>query len=340
MTLRTLRWVGLVALSGTAAGWALGAKLLPSKPPLVEVPQTAPSELLAGYFRQSSRFPLVARSSAPQTLSRSEVERRLTPGLVISGRTPHRMLLFSFDDGPHEALTPRLLDLLDHFGMRALFFLVGERIAGDTARQQRQASLAKQLLRRGHLVGNHSMHHDQLPLLSSQEAATDIARSTQVFREVLGFTPRLYRAPGGARSPRIDALLRDAGYAQIMWNLGTGDVQVRHASDVLRTFRRVLRREQEAGSEGGIVLLHDLHAWSVEGFRRIVHWIARENCRLIRLKQALYDIVDHPRFFPAADATDGHAAAALDPSEVEARQAVLRQRARHFCAQQSSKAPR
>ena len=196
--------------------------------------------------------------------------KHLRQGLVMTGATPHRLILFSFDDGPDRHITPKLLDQLDQYGIRALFFLTAMRIRGDTRRSREQAEIAREIVRRGHVIGNHSVDHPQMPTLGNPDVRYQIETSTRIFERVLGARPWLFRPPGGARSERVDRMIEERGYTIAMWNLGTGDTQVRDAQGVFGTWKRVLSRlEREEGNRGGIVLLHDIHPWSLDAFRMI-----------------------------------------------------------------------
>ena len=87
----------------------------------------------------------------------------------MSGSTPHRLLLFSFDDGPNWQTTPRLLEYLDQQGIRAVFFLSMSRMLGEGYREAQQRSIALTIARRGHLVANHTLQHVQLPTLTGEQ---------------------------------------------------------------------------------------------------------------------------------------------------------------------------
>lgn len=79
-----------------------------------------------------------------------------------------RAVLLTFDDGPHPEITMRVLDLLDRYGVRALFFIPGLR--ADNAPE-----LPREIIKRGHKIGNHSFSHD-MDRLSFMENKTDIER--------------------------------------------------------------------------------------------------------------------------------------------------------------------
>lgn len=258
-------------------------------------------------------------------------------GAIITGAAAQRLILFTFDDGPDRNTTPALLDVLDELGIRAVFFVTAEHLAGPGNRAAEQRELVEQMLARGHIVGNHTFHHEQLPLLDDRTALEEVLATERTLTPLLGERPWLIRVPGGSRSPRIDAMLAERGYTQVLWNLGTGDFQVRDAAEVVRTFRRVLaRRERENAERGGIVLLHDLHPWSVEAVPGIVAHLRARNCELLAAGDELYDIVDDPTYFYAPRAADAGAGSeappARMPAEVHAlRQEQLRNEARAHC---------
>jgi peptidoglycan/xylan/chitin deacetylase (PgdA/CDA1 family) len=266
----------------------------------------------------------------PQISSHPGLGERYRDGAIITGSTPHRLILFTFDDGPDRRTTPLLLDRLDDAGVRAVFFLVASRIAGNTPNERQDAAVAREIIKRGHLVGNHTLDHAQLPLLDEQAALHQIVSAEQIFEKVYGVRPWLFRPPFGAHSERIDTLLANRGYTTMLWNLGTGDFQVRSADEVFEIWRKVFeRREAETGDRGGIILLHDTYTWSVDAFQRIVSHLRTRNCELLERGEELFEFVDDPSLFfmPRADgdASQEAPAAQLTPEELEARQVPLRE---------------
>jgi len=261
----------------------------------------------------------------------------LEDGLIITGESTQRVLLFTFDDGPERRTTPALLDALDRHDVKAVFFVTVERLSGPGNRIQEQRELLREIVARGHVIGNHTVTHQQLPLMTTEAITAELDHADAVLTELVGFRPRLFRPPGGSRSPRVDRVLAARGYTQMLWSHGTGDFQVRSADDVQHIFRRVLeRREREEGVRGGVVLMHDPHSWSVEAFPRIMDEIERTNCELLTRGEELYDVIDDPAlFFAARDGAEpGTVAPPLTlPPDVHARrQATRRDEARERCA--------
>jgi peptidoglycan/xylan/chitin deacetylase (PgdA/CDA1 family) len=217
-----------------------------------------------------------------------------------------------------------------------VFFLVASRIAGTTPIERHQAAIAREIARRGHLIGGHTLDHVQLPLLSDEEVEHQLVEPERIFQQVLGSRPWLFRPPFGAHSQRIDQHLAAHRYTPVLWNLGAGDFQVRATDDVVDIWLKVLeRRQRENGDRGGIILLHDTHEWSVDAFERIFAYLQTQNCALLERGEELYDVVDDLSFFyvPRADApAETEAEPAEPPADVlAARQAALRERTARRC---------
>ena len=248
---------------------------------------------------------------------------RFPSGLTIRGGTKHRAILFTFDDGPSRRTTPRLLDILDGLGIKAVFFVKSESFGNGNPWEREHAEIVREIVRRGHTVGNHTETHRQLPLLRNAEIEAELAVSERKIERAIGSKPRLIRPPGGALSARVEQLLGEHGYTSVMWALYGGDLEVSTPEDVVRTFFRVLeRREQEVGDRGGIVLMHDTKSHSLDAVPRLVSALQKRNCRLLEDDEELYDIVDDLGYF-----IPGH-----EPDQtLEERQEELRERTRRAC---------
>jgi peptidoglycan/xylan/chitin deacetylase (PgdA/CDA1 family)/lysophospholipase L1-like esterase len=256
---------------------------------------------------------------------------RFKDGKIIRGTTPHRLLLFTFDDGPDLRHTPAILDVLDERGVKAVFFPSSGRIQLDSRRGRQRAAIVRDMVERGHMLGDHTVDHALLISLTSESAASQMQASQDLFMAAVGARPWLFRPPGGRRDARIDALIADEGYTQLLWNLGGADHVHRSARDVVRAFRAGLDRQPG----GGVVLLHDTHEWTKDALPAIFDEVERRNCELLARGEELYDIVDDPAFFFAArgeGAPDAEAPPAeLHPVVLRERQAIVRARTERQC---------
>jgi len=149
----------------------------------------------------------------------------------------------TFDDGPHPAATPKVLDILEKRNILATFFLVG-------ANAQRYPDLASEIVRRGHSVGNHSMTHRSLifrPIGIQQE---EILLANEALKGILGFRPGFFRPPYGYFDSRTLRLARAEGQKVVMWDIDSRDFTARRPEQVSSTVSGRARG-------GSIILFHD-----------------------------------------------------------------------------------
>jgi peptidoglycan/xylan/chitin deacetylase (PgdA/CDA1 family) len=150
----------------------------------------------------------------------------------------------TFDDGPDPEVTPRVLDALDKAGMKATFFLVGERAA-------RHPALAREIVRRGHAVENHSHRHAKaFACYGIARMRRDVEAAQAAIADAVGVAPLFFRAPFGIRSPLLDPALARCGLHYASWTRRAFDTV---ASDPARVLERLAR----VVAAGDIFLLHD-----------------------------------------------------------------------------------
>jgi len=213
-------------------------------------------------------------------------------GRVITGVTPHRIVHFTFDDGPDPRTTPRLLERLDAHGIKATFFFSASRFESRARRNAGVAELAREIQARGHSIGSHSVDHVRMRGLSPSQQREQLDRGDALFRQVFGASPVLFRPPYGSRGASLDAQLAERGMTTVMWNLGVADWVARPPQAILKTWQRVLERAETRGERGGVVLLHDTHAWTADALDLIMADLAQRNCaRLGESTAELYDVV-------------------------------------------------
>jgi len=254
----------------------------------------------------------------------SDLGRAYESGRVITGVTPHRLIHFTFDDGPDPRTTPRLLGRLDAHGIKATFFFSASRFESRARRNAGVADLARSIQARGHTVGSHSVDHVRMRGLSPTQQRAQLDRNDVLFTKVFGSRPYLFRPPFGSRGDHLDSLLAERGYTTVMWNLGVADWVARPPQAILTTWQRVLERAEKRGERGGVVLLHDTHAWTADALDLIMADLATRNCALIRDANAeLYDVTPTLAPFHQARGSDP---IATDTTPIELASDVLAQR--------------
>ena len=161
------------------------------------------------------------------------------------GRVQEQVVALTFDDGPHETMTERVLEVLDHYQVPATFFLVGEQI-------ERHPERVRRLVAKGHTIGGHSYHHRPTFALQSYRAVSrELQLAEQAAERATGLKMRLFRPPFGVTNPTIGRAVRKAGYTVVGWSIRSLDTVMRRSRE--EVCRRVLKRLHP----GAVILLHD-----------------------------------------------------------------------------------
>lgn len=277
----------------TRAFWVKVACALALGAPLLPVRGLGQAKLQPAPALASASAPAAAGAPAPDRTLAEQLGSATRGRGVITGATRNRLLHFTFDDGPDAEQTPRLLDALDRAEMKATFFFSTSRFVSREARNARAVELAREVARRGHNLGSHSSAHERMARLAPPALLDQLRRSDEAFEQVFGAQTRLFRPPYGSRNAALDAMLAERGDATVMWNLGMADWVKRAPEQIALTFFRVLERnERDRGERGGVILMHDTHAWSVDAFERIAAELARRNCALLAAGEELFDVTE------------------------------------------------
>lgn len=181
--------------------------------------------------------------------------KRLPPG---SDR-----VLLTVDDGPHPEHTPAFLDLFDRHGIKAVFFLIGDRAA-------QHPELVREIVRRGHEIGNHTQTHPASSFWS--------LRPPEMWQEIMGcqetltricpeHPPRFFRPPAGHHNMFSFVVVRCLGLRMMMWD-------ARGFDGVLTDVGRIVERIRSRLKPGGIVLIHEGTPVAVEVAEAVTQMLA------------------------------------------------------------------
>ncbi|MDB5084047.1 MAG: chitooligosaccharide deacetylase [Bacilli bacterium] len=139
------------------------------------------------------------------------------PGEVILHGPPNvRQVALTFDDGPDDLWTPRILDVLRHYNVHATFFLVGHRA-------EAHPEVLRRIVREGHVAGNHTYDHPKLTDITPAEVESEITRTSDIIQRTAGVKPALFRPPYGALSVPVIEQIRRLGYKIIFWDVDSLD---------------------------------------------------------------------------------------------------------------------
>jgi peptidoglycan/xylan/chitin deacetylase (PgdA/CDA1 family) len=180
---------------------------------------------------------------AESTSSSDSPAEATSGGEFIDAVPGDRTVCLTFDDGPHPVHTPRLLEVLRRHQVRAVFCLVGDRV-------RERPDLVRAIVADGHVLGNHSEHHDDLTDWSPERVEADLTATTAAIQEAApGAAVPFFRAPFGAwgRSPEVAVRLR---MAPLAWRLAVVDWQPPGTAVLVQRLRQGI-------TPGAVVLLHD-----------------------------------------------------------------------------------
>jgi len=153
-------------------------------------------------------------------------------------------VMITFDDGPHPLHTALVLDLLAQRGVKALFFMIGERALANPG-------LVKRVADEGHTIGIHTMNHNsRFTFASSAEVKKDLTKCKEVLENLSGREVYFFRPPYGVTNPNIAKAIKEMGLVCVGWSIRSLDTVIK--SDI-----KVVKRVAKRLFRGAIILLHD-----------------------------------------------------------------------------------
>lgn len=165
-------------------------------------------------------------------------------GRTFIGLDPSsRLLALTYDDGPNDPWTFRLLEILDRHQVKATLFLIGKFV-------QQRPDLARALVAAGHAIGNHTWDHPNLILCSSAEVRRQLQQTQQAIFDATGVEAKLFRPPFGGRRPASLRVARSLGLQPVMWNVTCYDWKAKSADEIVAHAERQIHG-------GNVILLHD-----------------------------------------------------------------------------------
>ena len=154
-----------------------------------------------------------------------------------------RSLALTFDDGPNDPHTMRLLEVLARHGIHATFFLIGRYV-------QQRPDIAREIVQAGHVVGNHTFTHPLLIFKRESEIREELSQCRSALQDAVGQHSNLFRPPFGGRRPAVLRVARELGLAPVMWNVTGYDWNAPPAEAIERKVAKQIRG-------GDVILLHD-----------------------------------------------------------------------------------
>jgi peptidoglycan/xylan/chitin deacetylase (PgdA/CDA1 family) len=201
-------------------------------------------------------------------------------GKTFTGVPPAtRQIALTYDDGPNDACTMRLLETLAKHEVHATFFLIGRYV-------EQRPDIVREIVQAGHIVGNHTLTHPLLIFQSEPEIKRQITTCQAALHEAIGQPSNLFRPPFGGRRPAVLRIARELGLQPVMWNVTGYDWNAPPAAAIERKVAGQIRG-------GDVILLHD-GGHKEMGADRSQTVIATDHL-IVRYKSEGYEFVTIPR---------------------------------------------
>lgn len=165
-------------------------------------------------------------------------------GRTFAGLPPgSRQLALTYDDGPSDPWTLRLLEVLERHSVKATFFMLGKFV-------EQRPDIVRAVAAAGHELAIHAWDHPNLIFASSSEVRSQIERTQSIIFDTTGYRCSLMRPPFGARTPATLRTIRKLGLVPVMWNVTCYDWKPTTPQRIMAHVERQLRG-------GDVILLHD-----------------------------------------------------------------------------------
>jgi len=210
------------------------------------------SDTNAGYYIDSSTWKIVSKSN----------------------RSAEQIALITIDDGPKAHTTPIFLDLLDEFNAKALFFINGYLA-------EPLPWVVRQILERGHKVGNHSWSHARFNEISPEEIEYEILSLDSWLQTEIKYQTNYFRAPYGANTPESYSVLEQYNLQNVGWSVNSYDWQYPDREETIeQDAKEIAERTLHSMQNGNIILMHD-RAVSAKALRIVLKELTSQGYRFV-----------------------------------------------------------
>jgi len=215
----------------------------------------------------------------PHPITLADLRAKYKTMFLLNGPASKREVALTFDDAPDDRFTPQILDVLKREGVKATFFVVGNRI-------EAHPEIVQRMVKEGHVVGNHSYNHPNLPKLNDADFQNQINKTDLLIQSISGYRPTFIRPPYGNISEKQIQWLASQHKIIVNWNVDSLDWKGLNAEQVKTNVLAHVR-------PGSIILQHsaggsgeDLSG-TVQALPLIINKLRNDGVKLVTVSELL-----------------------------------------------------
>lgn len=187
-----------------------------------------------------------------------------------------KLIALTFDDGPDADVTPRILETLKKYNIKATFFMLGKSVNSFP-------EIAKQVADEGHEIANHSISHANLNTINQNAIRKEVIESKNIIHKATGVEPKLFRPPYGEYNETVIKASKTSDQTVIMWSVDGLDWKHKEKNKVINITTANL-------SANSIVLLHDIHATTADALPTIIEKMQSEGFEFVTTSELIKHI--------------------------------------------------
>ncbi|NLI55015.1 MAG: polysaccharide deacetylase family protein [Clostridiales bacterium] len=228
-------------------------------------PEPTGRALRAWQLQQEERATLLAHP--PEN---GDIEATLTSLKIDPDK---KLIALTFDDGPSNQNTNRILDVLEQYNARATFFIIGKRIQNHEEVIARAISLNCE-------IGSHTWGHSDFTKYPKSALIDSLEKVDEAMMTNFGYKMTLFRPPYAAINKDVEAASAQMGYTMVLWSGSSHDWSIK---DVDKIYKNCFH----CAADGAIVLFHDIYPFTADAIERIVPELINEGYQLVTVSELI-----------------------------------------------------
>lgn len=184
-----------------------------------------------------------------------------------------KYVALTFDDGPNEYVTPRILATLKEYDAKATFYMLSKNVENNP-------ELALEVAYDGHEIANHSNTHVNLNAVNASRIKDEVINSMNRIEKAIGIKPETFRPPYGEYNNTVIKYAEESDQYVINWSVDSLDWQSRNAKSIYKIVVNHTR-------PGAIILFHDIHEPTADALPKIMKYLSEQDYEFVTVSELL-----------------------------------------------------